>query len=110
MMEGNETISFCPEVMGGLPTPRIPSEVVNGVVMNREGISVNREYRLGAERALEIALRERPDLIILQSRSPSCGVKQRYDGTFTGRLINAPGITAALLVESGFNVIDVEDL
>ena len=110
MLEGNESISICPEVMGGLPTPRTPSEVVNGVVMNREGISVDREYRLGAEKVLEIALRERPDLIVLQSRSPSCGVRQRYDGTFTGKLVNAPGITAGLLIEHGFKVIDVEDL
>ena len=51
-----------------------------------------------------------PDLIVLQSRSPSCGVKQRYDGTFTGTLVEGAGVTAQLLMDSGFSVVDVEDL
>ena len=106
----NEVITVCPEQMGGLPTPRVPAEIQNGVVVNRDGISVDKEYRLGAEKCLEIAKEFQPDLIILQSRSPSCGVKQRYDGTFTGRLIDQPGVTAELLIRNGFHVIDVEDL
>ena len=59
---------------------------------------------------LEIAVREKPDLIVLQSRSPSCGVKQRYDGTFSGTLIDGVGVTAQLLIEHGFRCVDVEDL
>ena len=110
MFADNEVITICPEQMGGLPTPRIPSEICNGEVVNRSGVSVDREYRLGAAKALKIAKREQPDLIILQSRSPSCGVKQRYDGSFTGKLIDEPGVTAELLIRSGFHVVDVEDL
>ena len=110
MCTENEIITVCPEVMGGLPTPRVPSEIVDGVVVNREGINVDKEFRYGAETVLEIAKQERPDLIILQSRSPSCGVKQRYDGSFTGKLIDAPGVTAELLMKNGFMVIDVEDI
>ena len=110
LFDGNEIITVCPEVMGGLPTPRVPSEVVNGVVLNKEGVSVDREYRLAAQKTLKIAEREHPDMIILQSRSPSCGVKQRYDGTFTRTLVNEPGITAGLLMEHGFKVTDIEDL
>ena len=110
LFDGNEIIPVCPEVMGGLPTPRAPSEIVRGTVINREGFSVDREYRQGAEMVLKIAELERPDLIILQSRSPSCGVKQRYDGTFTGTLIDGSGVTAELLIEHGFPVVDVEDL
>ena len=106
----NELIPVCPEVMGGLPVPRIPAEIVNGTVTNQAGSSVDAEFRLGAEKALRIAEREKPDLIILQSRSPSCGVKQRYDGTFSGTLTDAPGVTAELLMKNGFNVVDVEDL
>jgi uncharacterized protein YbbK (DUF523 family) len=53
--KGREVIPVCPEVMGGLPTPRVPAEIVNGVVINREGVNVDREYRLGAQKALEIA-------------------------------------------------------
>lgn len=110
LLAENEIITVCPEQMGGLPTPRVPAEVQNGVVMNRDGISVDKEYRLGAEKCLEIAKEFQPDLIILQSRSPSCGVKQRYDGTFTGKLIDQRGVTAELLIRNGFHVIDVEDL
>lgn len=106
----HEIINVCPEQMGGLPTPRVPSEIQNGEVINRDGISVDKEYRLGAEKCLEIARQEKPDLIVLQSRSPSCGVKQRYDGTFTGTLIDQPGVTAELLIRNGFHVVDVEDL
>ena len=110
MLAANEVVGICPEVLGGLPTPRIPSEIVDGVVMNRTGICVDREFRRGAKRALEIAEREKPDLIILQSRSPSCGVNQRYDGTFSGRLVDGAGIAAELLIENGFHVVDVEDI
>lgn len=110
LMTEHEVTLICPEALGGLPTPRPPAEIQNGVVVNRDGVSVDREFRLGAERCLEIARRIRPDLIVLQSRSPSCGVKQRYDGSFSGRLIDAPGITAALLTAHGFQVMDVEDI
>ena len=106
----NEMILVCPEQMGGLPTPRVPSEIVDDVVTARDGRNVDTEFRLGAAKCLEIALREQPDLIVLQSRSPSCGVKQRYDGTFTGTLIDAPGVTAELLMKNGFHCVDVEDL
>lgn len=106
----NEIITVCPEQMGGLPTPRVPSEIRNGEVINRDGISVDKEYRLGAEKCLEIAKEHQPVLIVLQSRSPSCGVKQRYDGSFSGKLIDQPGVTAELLIRNGFHVIDVEEL
>ena len=110
LMEGNEVITVCPEQMGGLPTPRVPSEICNGAVITKDGRNVDNEFHTGAEKCLEVALREKPDLIILQSRSPSCGVKQRYDGTFSGKLIDEPGVTAQLLIENGFRCVDVEDL
>ena len=108
--QGWEPVPVCPEVMGGLPTPRVPAEIVDGVVMSKAGVNVDREYRLGAEKALEIAKREKIDLAILQPRSPSCGVTEIYDGTFTGRRIPGQGVTAALLIEHGFCVIDADDL
>ena len=110
LMEKNEVITVCPEQMGGLPTPRIPSEIRNGVVTAKDGRIVDAEFRAGAAKCLEIAMREQPELIVLQSRSPSCGVKQRYDGTFSGTLVDGAGVTAQLLMENGFRVIDVEDL
>ena len=109
-IKGHEVISVCPECLGGLPTPRVPAEIVNGVVTNREGKNVDAEFRKGAKIALEIAKKEKIDLAILQSRSPSCGVKQIYDGTFSGTRIDGQGVFARLLNENGFKMIDVEDL
>ena len=110
LMEENEVITVCPEQMGGLPTPRVPSEICDGIVTSKDGRIVDTEFRAGAAKCLEIAQREKPDLIVLQSRSPSCGVKQRYDGSFSGTLVDGAGVTAQLLMENGFRVIDVEDL
>ena len=109
-IKGHEVISVCPECLGGLPTPRVPAEIVNGVVTNREGQIVDTEFRKGAEVALEIAKKEQIDLAILQSRSPSCGVKQIYDGTFSGTRIDGQGVFARLLKENGIPMMDVEDL
>lgn len=109
-IKGHEVISVCPEVLGGLPTPRIPSEIVNGIVTARDGRNVDSEFRLGADIALKKALEENVDLVILQSRSPSCGAKQIYDGSFSGNKINGQGIFAKLLMENNFRVVDVEDL
>ncbi len=110
LMEENETVCVCPEKLGGLPTPRVPSEIRGGVVTARDGRIVDAEFRAGAERCLAIAREMKPDLIVLQSRSPSCGVKQRYDGTFSGTLTEGSGVTAQLLMENGFRIMDVEDL
>ena len=110
LMAENEVITVCPEQMGGLPTPRVPSEIKDGVVTAKDGHIVDAEFRAGAAKCLEIAMREKPDLIVLQSRSPSCGVKQRYDGTFSGTLVDGAGVTAQLLMENGFRCTDVEDL
>lgn len=109
-LQEHEVIPICPEVMGGLPTPRVPAEICGSTVMTRDGRSVDAEYRLGASIAVELAHQEKPDLVILQSRSPSCGVKQIYDGTFTGVRITGQGIAAKALIDAGFKVMDVEDL
>ena len=110
LMDANKVLTVCPEQMGGLPTPRIPAEIREGVVTAKDGRIVDTQFRAGAAKCLEIAKREQPDLIVLQSRSPSCGVKQRYDGTFTGTLVNGAGVSAQLLMENGFRCVDVEDL
>ena len=109
-LEGHEVIPVCPEQIGGLPTPRPCSEIVNGIVTNSKGKSVDFEFRLGADMALKIAQTEQIDLAILQSRSPSCGINQIYDGTFSGTKITGHGIFAEKLIKAGFKVIDVEDL
>ena len=109
LLSGHTVIPVCPEVLGGLPVPRIPAEIVNGAVVNREGISVDDAFRRGAEKALELAAAERPDLVILQSRSPSCGAGQIYDGTFSGTLVRGKGVFAEMAVNAGFRVMDAED-
>ncbi len=110
LLSGHTVIPVCPEVLGGLPVPRIPAEIVNGAVVNREGISVDDAFRRGAEKALELAAAEQPDLIILQSRSPSCGARQVYDGTFSGTLVRGKGVFAEMAANAGFRVMDAEDV
>ena len=109
-IKDHEVIPVCPEVMGGLPTPRLSSEIVNGVVTASDGNSVDREFRKGAQIGLAMAKENEVDLVILQSRSPSCGVNQVYDGSFSGNKIEGRGIFAQLLIENGYKIIDVEDL
>ena len=110
LMKIHEVITVCPEQMGGLPTPRVPSEIRDGLVTAQDGRIVDREFRAGAAKCLAIAQQEMPDLIIFQPRSPSCGARQHYDGTFSKTLVDGPGVTARLLMEHGFRVVDVDDL
>ncbi len=110
LLAGHEVIPVCPEVLGGLPVPRVPAEIVNGVVINRNGVSVDAEFLRGAAEALEICRREKPDLVILQPRSPSCGVGEVYDGTFTGKRVPGNGFFAALAAENGFRVESAEEI
>lgn len=109
-IEGHEVIGVCPEQLGGLSTPRLPAEIVEGVVTNKEGISVDAEFRKGAQTALAAALEKKVDLAILQSRSPSCGVKEIYDGSFSGKKIKGQGVFAKLLSAHGIKVLDAEDV
>lgn len=104
LRERFELIPICPEQLGGLPTPRVPSERVGDKVLNREGTDVTDAFRLGAEKALEIALAHGVRRAVLQERSPSCGSGTVYDGTFSGRLIPGQGVTAELLRKNGIQV------
>lgn len=109
-LEGHEVISVCPEVMGGLPVPRESAEIVDGVVRVAGGRSVDSEFRRGAQLALEQAMNESIDCAVLQSRSPSCGVNQIYDGSFTGNKIAGSGVFAEMLMNAGIRVIDAEEI
>lgn len=107
-LKDKEYVSVCPEVLGGLPTPRACSERVGKCVMNKLGEDVSEAFMLGAEKALAIAQKNHCELCILQVRSPSCGVGKIYDGTFSGRLIDGNGVCAELLMAHGFKVINSE--
>ena len=109
-VEEHEVIPVCPEVLGGLPIPRESAEIVNGVVSLKDGSSVDKKFRDGAEKAIRIVKENNADLVILQSRSPSCGVNTIYDGSFSGKLIPGQGVFSELLKKNGIKVIDVEDL
>lgn len=109
-IKDHDIISLCPEVLGGLPTPRKPAEIVDGVVKLENGLSVDYEFKKGAQTALDKVKENQVDLVILQSRSPSCGVNKIYDGSFSGKLIDGKGVFTKLLEDNGIDVLDVEDL
>ena len=109
-VKDKHVIPVCPEVAGGLTTPRVPVELVGGIAINREGVNVDKEFRLGVERMLQKLECEEVDLVILQPRSPSCGIKQIYDGTFTGTLVKGQGMFAKALVEKGYKVVEPDEL
>lgn len=109
-VEGNEVIAVCPEALGGLPTPRMPAEIVEGTVRRKDGTSVDEAFRRGAKLALEKAESEGAELAILQPRSPSCGVRQIYDGSFSGVKTEGQGVFARMLLERGFTVLDADEL
>lgn len=103
---GHELIPVCPEVQGGLLTPRPPAERQrDGRVVNREGTDVTEAYRAGAELALKTALEQGCELAILKERSPSCGSREIYDGTFSGKLVPGDGVTVQLLRQAGIQVL-----
>ena len=109
-VEGHEVIPICPEMLAGLGCPRTPVEIVNGVVTARDGKVVDAPLREAVARAMEQIRQQGIDCAVLQSRSPTCGVHQIYDGTFSGIRISGSGIFAQALKDAGYRVIDAEDL
>ncbi|MBQ4579219.1 MAG: DUF523 domain-containing protein [Clostridia bacterium] len=109
-VEGHEVIPVCPEMLGGLPCPRKPVEWVGERVLTRDGDDCTENFRLGVQRALDIIADRQVDLAILQSRSPTCGVKQIYDGTFSGTRIDGMGALARALHARGIPLMDAEDV
>jgi len=106
LRERFELVSVCPEQLGGLPTPRVPSERVGERVLTRDGQDVTEAFRQGAERTLDIARAEGALRAVLQVRSPSCGCGMIYDGTFSGTLVPGKGVAAELLEKNGVKVYD----
>ena len=110
LLEEHELIPVCPEQLGGLSTPRLPSERVGNRVLNKEGQDVTDCYRRGAQQALKLAQMYGCQCDILKERSPSCGSGQIYDGNFCGRLIEGDGVTAELLKEHGIRVLGESEI
>ena len=106
LKEKYEIVPICPEVLGGLPTPRIPSEIINNKVINQEGTDVTLEYVTGANKALQILKENNIKISILKAKSPSCGKGEIYDGTFSHTIIEGNGITAKLFLENDILVLN----
>lgn len=103
-------VPFCAEVLGGLPTPRIPAEIRGSKVFNQIELEVTKFFKRGAERALDIAKKNNCKYAILKDHSPSCGVNKVYDGTFSRILIEGQGITAKLLKKNNILVFGDEEV
>ena len=104
LLKKHTLVPICPEVQGGLPTPRPPAEIQDNRVINNEGHDVTDFYLRGAQAALELAKILGADTAILKERSPSCGSGQIHNGKFDGGLIDGWGITAQLLRDNGITV------
>ena len=109
-VQGREVIRVCPEVLAGLGIPRTPIEIREGVVISRDGVVVDSAIRTAVAQILEQLKNEDIECAILKARSPTCGVHQIYDGTFTGKLVDGSGVLAQALRDAGYNVLDNEDL
>lgn len=103
-------VPVCPEVDGGLDVPRPPAELVGGRALTRAGIDVTAGYDAGAQNALREARARGARVALLKQRSPSCGSREIYDGSFSGRLVPGRGIAAALLEEHGVRVFGEDEL
>ena len=103
-------IPICPEVAGGLDVPRSPAEIRGEGVYNNLGEDVTPYFLRGAELALKLALEEGAPIAILKEGSPSCGSREIYDGSFTGKKIPGKGITARTLELAGIKVFNENEL
>ena len=109
LQEKYQLIPFCPEVAGGLSTPRSPSEIVSYQplkLINKEGKNVTKEFVLGAKKSLSLVKEEGIKKALLKSNSPSCSSTFVYDGNFSGNLIEGDGVTTIFLREVGVELFD----
>jgi uncharacterized protein YbbK (DUF523 family) len=108
-----QIIMACPEVLGGLSTPRAPAEIQNQdplLIQNNQGRDVTNEYIKGATKALQIFLDHQVEVALLKFRSPSCGNDSIYDGHFTHTLINGQGVFAKMLEDNGIKVFNEKQI
>ncbi|MBU2883182.1 DUF523 domain-containing protein [Psychrosphaera sp. B3R10] len=104
LQQDGKLVVMCPEVMGGLNTPRAPAEYAEGKVITVQGIDVTEAFEKGADQALALCQAHQVSHALLKANSPSCGNQQIYDGTFSATLIDGEGVTARRLRENGVAV------
>ena len=109
LREKHTIVPICPEVLGGLSTPRVPSEIIGSKVINQNGVDVTLNYINGAKKALDILKENNIDVVILKSKSPSCGTDYIYDGSFTHTLVTGDGITTHLFKKNGIKIYSEND-
>ncbi len=114
VIDSYEVIPVCPEQLGGLSTPRVPSELLGSAedvfalkakVISKESLDVTKNFIKGAKETLRIGNLAKISFAVLKSRSPSCGKGKIYDGTFSGCLISGSGLTTSLLQKNGVQVL-----
>lgn len=103
-------IPVCPEILGGLPTPRLPCEIQSGRVIRSDSEDMTSAYKRGAAEALKLAKLFDCEIAVLKERSPSCGCGKIYDGSFSSLLTNGDGITSALLKQNGVTVFGESEI
>lgn len=120
LFEEGKAVLICPEELGGMSTPRIPHEIIEGtgaevldgkaLVVSKDGENSTEKFIRGAEDALKIAKTADAKLAILKAKSPSCGCGKIYDGSFKGIKREGNGVTAELFLRNGIKVITEEEL
>lgn len=103
-------ILICPEVLGGLNTPRKPSERIGNKVINIDNIDVTKNFYDGAKIALDTLLKENITSVIVKSNSPSCGYKKIYDGSFSNNLIDGNGVFVEIVLKYNIKVYTEKDI
>lgn len=109
-LKDKKFIPVCPEQLGGLKTPRDPAEIIGDKVIDINGIDVTYNFKKGAKETLKIARACNCKIAILKEKSPSCGVKKIYDGSFSDRIIYGEGVTSRLLKENGIEVMSENEI
>ena len=120
LVKGRNVLLFCPEIMANLPTPRAPLEIIGGnghdvtkgqaMVVNRDGVNMTDEFLNGTQCAMALFVNNKVSVVVLKERSPSCGVNEIYDGSFSGRLIKGCGVLTARLLQSGLKIFSDEEI
>lgn len=109
LREEHNLFPVCPEQLGGLTTPRVPSERKGELVVGKDGADVTEAFQKGANQALYLAKLYECDIAILKKNSPSCGFGVIYDGTFTGNKIPGDGVAAKLLNQHGIRILNEDN-
>ena len=108
ILKGHELVKICPELAAGFPVPRESLETRNGKVYSLSGEDLSEKLNMGAHKCLELV--KDCDFVILKDKSPSCGLRQIYDGTFSGKLVDGNGIFAGLCLNRGIPVYSENDI